>query len=217
MLAACAPQTIVQTQIVTQPAEVVEVTKEVPVTQEVTITQIVSPTDEPQTDRVQIYWYIGLGAGSQPAQIQPEKAFVDKFNKSQTEIQLIPIIVDNKYARDNLTAQIAAGNAPDIVGPVGTEGRGRLPRPMARPAAAGDAVQLRHQRHRPGLPRLLQGRRQARRPALRHLPVGAVLQPGPVRRGRPGLPAPEDGRQVHPRRPGGASGTWTRWPRWPSG
>ncbi|MEP7359297.1 MAG: extracellular solute-binding protein, partial [Anaerolineales bacterium] len=121
ILTACAPQTIVQTQIVTQPAQVVVETKEVPVT------QIVSPTDAPQTDRVQIYWYIGLGAGSQPAQIEPEKAFVDKFNKSQTEIQLIPIIVDNKYASDNLTAQIAAGNAPDIVGPVGTEGRASFP------------------------------------------------------------------------------------------
>jgi multiple sugar transport system substrate-binding protein len=82
------------------------------------------PTDVPQADRVQIYWYIGLGAGAQAAQIQPEKDFVDKYNKSQDEIQLIPIIVDNKFARDNMIAQIAAGNAPDIVGPMGTEGRG---------------------------------------------------------------------------------------------
>ena len=72
-------------------------------------------------------WYIGLGAGSQPAQIPLEKAFAEKFNKSQDKIQLIPIIVDNKYARDNLTAQLAAGNAPDIVGPVGTAGRAAFP------------------------------------------------------------------------------------------
>jgi multiple sugar transport system substrate-binding protein len=85
------------------------------------------PTDKPQADRVQVYWYIGLGAGAKPEQIPPEKAFVEKYNKSQTEIQLIPIIVDNKYATDNLTAQIAAGNAPDIVGPVGTEGRASFP------------------------------------------------------------------------------------------
>lgn len=35
--------------------------------------------------------------------------------------------MDNRYARDNLTAQLAAGNAPDIVGPVGTAGRAAFP------------------------------------------------------------------------------------------
>jgi multiple sugar transport system substrate-binding protein len=84
-------------------------------------------TSTPAPDRVQIFWYIGLGAGSKPEQIGPEKAFADKFNKSQNEIQLIPVIVDNRYATDNLTAQIAAGNAPDIVGPVGTAGRAAFP------------------------------------------------------------------------------------------
>lgn len=80
-----------------------------------------------RADRVQIYWYIGLGAGAQAQQIPLEREWVDKFNASQDHIQLIMIVVDNKFARDNLTAQIAAGNAPDIVGPVGTEGRGFFP------------------------------------------------------------------------------------------
>jgi multiple sugar transport system substrate-binding protein len=117
VLAACAtpaPQTVV----VTSPPQVV--------TSVVEVTSV-APTAEPQVDRVQVYWYIGLGTGSQPAQIPQEKAWVDTYNSSQDEVQLIPIIVDNKYARDNLTAQIAAGNAPDIVGPVGTEGRGFFP------------------------------------------------------------------------------------------
>lgn len=121
ILAACAtptPQTIIQTSVVTQQVEV---------TKEVQVTQVVQETAAPMPDRVQIYWYIGLGAGAQPAQIPLEKAFVDKYNASQTEIQLIPIIVDNKYARDNLTTQLAADNAPDIVGPVGTAGRASFP------------------------------------------------------------------------------------------
>jgi multiple sugar transport system substrate-binding protein len=88
---------------------------------------VMSDAVDVQTDRVQIYWYIGLGAGAQAQQIPLEKKWVDKFNASQDHIQLIAIIVDNKFARDNLTAQIAAGNAPDIVGPVGTEGRGFFP------------------------------------------------------------------------------------------
>jgi multiple sugar transport system substrate-binding protein len=91
------------------------------------VTKQVVITATPAPDRVQIFWYIGLGAGSQPDQIPLEKAFADKYNKSQTEIQLVPIIVDNKYARDNLTAQVAGGNAPDIVGPVGTAGRMAFP------------------------------------------------------------------------------------------
>jgi multiple sugar transport system substrate-binding protein len=124
LLAACAPAAPAAPQIV-EVTKVVE--KAVEVTKEVQVTSAVQPTAEPLKDRVQIYWYIGLGAGAQPAQIPPEKAFVEKFNASQKEIQLIPIIVDNKYARDNLTAQIAAGNSPDIVGPVGTEGRAAFP------------------------------------------------------------------------------------------
>ena len=121
LVAACAPAAAPATpqvveKVVTQVVEQkVEVTKEV----------MVQPTPAP--DRVQITWYIGLGAGSQPAQIPLEKDFVDKYNKSQDKIQLIPIIVDNKYARDNLTAQLAAGNSPDIVGPVGTAGRAAFP------------------------------------------------------------------------------------------
>jgi multiple sugar transport system substrate-binding protein len=109
--------------------EVIRETVEVPVevTKEVTVTQVVQPTAAPEVGKTQIYWYIGLGTGSQAAQIPQEREFVDKYNSTKGEedgIQLITIIVDNKYARDNLIAQVAAGNAPDIVGPMGTEGRG---------------------------------------------------------------------------------------------
>jgi multiple sugar transport system substrate-binding protein len=122
LLAACAPAVAPTPQVIEK-----VVTKEVEkvVTQEVVKTVEVQATPAP--DRTQIFWYIGLGAGAQPAQIPLEKAFADKFNKSQDKIQLIPVIVDNKYAKDNLTTQLAAGNAPDIVGPVGTAGRAAFP------------------------------------------------------------------------------------------
>ncbi len=99
-------QVIVQT----VPVEVTKVVKE-------TVVQV-QPTATPAKERVQVYWYIGLGAGSQPGQIPLEKEFVEKFNKSQNEIQLIPIIVDNNYARDNLKAQIAAGQKIPMDGKV---------------------------------------------------------------------------------------------------
>jgi multiple sugar transport system substrate-binding protein len=122
VLAACAPAPAAA------PVQVVVTAPPVTVKETVVVQQtVMAPTAEPMKDRVQVYWYIGLGAGAQPAQIPVEKDWVDKYNKSQNEIQLIPIIVDNKYAADNLTAQLAAGNAPDIVGPVGAEGRAAFP------------------------------------------------------------------------------------------
>jgi multiple sugar transport system substrate-binding protein len=87
-------------------------------------------TAAPEVGKTQVYWYIGLGAGSQPSQIPVEQAWIKKYNEGQgvkDAVQLIPIIVDNKYATDNLTAQIAAGNIPDIVGPIGTAGRASFP------------------------------------------------------------------------------------------
>lgn len=83
--------------------------------------------NESMAGRIPVYWYIGLGGGSQPDQIPLEEKFVQKYNESQDEIQLLPIIVDNTYALENLKAQIEIGNAIDIVGPVGTAGRAAFP------------------------------------------------------------------------------------------
>ena len=45
------------------------------------------------------------------------------FNESHDgEIQLEVEIVDNEIAFDNLSTQIAGGNAPDIIGPIGIRG-----------------------------------------------------------------------------------------------
>jgi multiple sugar transport system substrate-binding protein len=69
-----------------------------------------------------IRWFIGLGAGAQPQQVAAERKFADDFNNSQNEIYLSTEIEDNKVAKDILQTQIAAGNPPDIIGPVGVEG-----------------------------------------------------------------------------------------------
>ncbi len=82
---------------------------------------------ESMSDRTPVYWFIGLGGGSQPDQIPLEERFVQKYNDSQDEIELLPIIVDNTYALENLKAQIEIGNSIDIVGPVGTAGRAAFP------------------------------------------------------------------------------------------
>lgn len=73
----------------------------------------------------QITWFIGLGAGSQPGDVEKEKAWVDAYNASQTEACVIMDVVYNTGSNsyDALRALIAGGNAPDIVGPVGKAGR----------------------------------------------------------------------------------------------
>jgi len=75
----------------------------------------------------QITWYIGLGAGSNADVIPAEKAWVENYNKSQKEACILLNIVYNDGGGGNsynaLRALIAGGNAPDIVGPVGKNGR----------------------------------------------------------------------------------------------
>lgn len=68
-------------------------------------------------------WYVGLGAGGDADVIPKEKAWVDKFNKSQTDACLLLQVVHNPESYDTLKAQLAAGTGPDIVGPVGKAGR----------------------------------------------------------------------------------------------
>ena len=74
---------------------------------------------------VVVRWFVGLGAGGQPQQFAAEQAFVDAFNNSDAAKNKVYIsleIYNNNVAANILKTQIAAGNAPDIIGPVGVEG-----------------------------------------------------------------------------------------------
>ena len=71
---------------------------------------------------VVVRWFVGLGAGGQPQQLQTEAEFVDAYNKSQKDVYIALEIYNNNVAANILKTQIAAGNAPDIIGPVGVEG-----------------------------------------------------------------------------------------------
>ena len=69
-----------------------------------------------------VRWFIGLGAGTQPAQIGPEQAFATAYIASQKDVYLSLEIVDNTQAANILKTEVAAGTTPDIIGPVGVEG-----------------------------------------------------------------------------------------------
>ncbi|GAB3650965.1 ABC transporter substrate-binding protein [Glycomyces tarimensis] len=79
------------------------------------------------SDRVEIRWFVGMGAGSDAPTIPAQEQIVEEFNASQDEIELVLEIVDADQAPDILSTQIATGDAPDIVGPMGIRGRSTFP------------------------------------------------------------------------------------------
>jgi multiple sugar transport system substrate-binding protein len=111
---ACEPQVIEKEVKVTEVVEK-EVEKEVQKEVEVQVTV-------PPEGATEVRWFIGLGTGTQPEQVPTEDEWVEFFNAGQGEINLVHEIVANDVAFDTLKTQIAAGNPPDIVGPVGVRG-----------------------------------------------------------------------------------------------
>jgi multiple sugar transport system substrate-binding protein len=93
-----------------------------------TATTEMTPTPSPypiataEAGKTQIRWFVGLGTGTNAEQITAQEQVVADFNASQDAIQLILEIVPFDAARDTLSTQIASGNGPDIVGPVGWGG-----------------------------------------------------------------------------------------------
>lgn len=73
--------------------------------------------------RTVVRWFVGLGTGGDPQQIEAQQKAVKDFNASQDKIYLALRIVQHAQAVEALTTQIAAGDAPDIVGPVGIAGQ----------------------------------------------------------------------------------------------
>ncbi|HUP82709.1 MAG TPA: sugar ABC transporter substrate-binding protein, partial [Candidatus Limnocylindria bacterium] len=47
-----------------------------------------------------VRWFIGLGAGTQPSQIDAEKAYVEAYNASQSDVFLQIEIIPNTTAAD---------------------------------------------------------------------------------------------------------------------
>lgn len=70
--------------------------------------------------RTKVTWFIGFGLGAQPDHLKLEKELVDEFNRSQNKIWLVlDIAPANSDVTKLLKDEIASGNSPDIVGPIG--------------------------------------------------------------------------------------------------
>jgi multiple sugar transport system substrate-binding protein len=74
---------------------------------------------------VEINWMVGLGTGFDLSQVKPQQAVVKRFNESHPRIHLTLDIVEHAAANAVLDERIAAGKAPDIIGPIGITAIGR--------------------------------------------------------------------------------------------
>ncbi|HEY3336390.1 MAG TPA: extracellular solute-binding protein [Candidatus Limnocylindrales bacterium] len=84
-----------------------------------------APASEPASAAAgvtEIRWYCCLGGGDAPEQVTVEKQVVDAFNASHPNIHVTFEAVPYAGANDALATEIASGNGPDIVGPVGIGG-----------------------------------------------------------------------------------------------
>jgi len=82
---------------------------------------VVAPTAA--QDKIVVNWFVGLGTGTDAPQLDAQNKVVKDFNDSQDKIELkINIAASNAVAPDLLSTLIAAGTAPDIVGPMGFTG-----------------------------------------------------------------------------------------------
>jgi len=81
---------------------------------------------------ITITWFVGLGTGANPSEIPVEKQVVDDFNKTIGAQSNPPIVLkadispSHQTAVDQLTTELAAGDPPDVVGPVGVGGSNAL-------------------------------------------------------------------------------------------
>jgi multiple sugar transport system substrate-binding protein len=83
------------------------------------------PTPTPP-ELVPIRWFVGLDIGTLDEQIEVEEAWVADYNARQGEIQLALEVVAHDEANPILRTRIAAGDSPDVCGPMGVLRAGEL-------------------------------------------------------------------------------------------
>jgi multiple sugar transport system substrate-binding protein len=81
-----------------------------------------APAEAAEPGQVEIRWFVGLGTGTDPGQVEVENKVIEAFNASHPNIKLVLEVVAYEAARDTLATEISSGNPPDIVGPVGVSG-----------------------------------------------------------------------------------------------
>ncbi len=96
------------------------VTEAPPVATTEPTTAVVAPPVS-STGKVHVTIFVGLGTGTDPAQIESENALAAKFNSTHDKIEIEFLIVPYEQARERLLAMISGGTAPQLLGPMGVE------------------------------------------------------------------------------------------------
>ena len=88
--------------------------------------QVEQPTAEPTkseepaaTGKRKVVYFIGFGTGTAPAQVDGQKALIEKFNASHPDIEVELMIVPHEESITRFTAMVAGGDAPEIIGAAG--------------------------------------------------------------------------------------------------
>lgn len=81
-----------------------------------------APAEAASGEKTVVKWFVGLGTGGDAAQQEVQQRVVEEFNATHDDIELQVEIVQNTVAYDTVATLIASGDAPDIIGPVGTSG-----------------------------------------------------------------------------------------------
>lgn len=83
-----------------------------------TLAPLITPEPTPTTQGNVIRWFIGTGPEGLAAP-RPYQAFVKAYNRTNTDGFTLKLeVVPNSNSYDTLKQEIAAGNAPDIIGPI---------------------------------------------------------------------------------------------------
>jgi multiple sugar transport system substrate-binding protein len=85
------------------------------------LTPIITPAPD-VAGKTTVRWFVGLGTGTDANQLEVEQKVVEDFNAANPDINLVLEVINYNSARDTLATEIASGNPPDIVGPVGVGG-----------------------------------------------------------------------------------------------
>src|SRR5215212_8941029 len=87
---------------------------------------VVEPDNVPEGATV-IRWYCCLGGGDAPEQVDVERQVIEDWNSTHEDIKIAGEFVLYAQAYDTLTSEIAGGNPPDVIGPVGYGGANAFP------------------------------------------------------------------------------------------
>ncbi len=88
----------------------------------ITLALILSVAPVRAQSPVTVRIFVGVGTGDRPDQQPQEEALAKQWNDANQDIKIQFDYYQNAVARDQLITQVAGGNPPDIVGPIGIRG-----------------------------------------------------------------------------------------------